>query len=213
MEAGSTGTAGRPDTRERAARTLAQTFCLVVGVVLVLVGVLGFIFGSSAFVAGTDVQGDEFIIFEVNGWHNIVHLATGAFLLLMAGTARTAVLGALIFGVVYIVVAIWGFVDGNDVISLVPINEPDNWLHLILGLLGLAVGFSAGGLAATSNGGGTTAERTPSAHGIRDIAGLRRSPPRSPHRRSHRSPGGWTRAEDGLPPATRRPQARVAPTS
>jgi Domain of unknown function (DUF4383) len=158
MEAGSTGAA---DAREGAARTLAQAFCLVVGIVLVVVGVLGFIFGSSAFVTGSDVQGDEFIIFEVNGWHNIVHLATGAFLLLMAGTARTAMVGALVFGVVYIIVAVWGFVDGNDVISLMPINDPDNWLHLILGVLGLAAGLSAGGLAAASGRGAAGAERTP----------------------------------------------------
>jgi hypothetical protein len=41
MEARSTGTAGQSDTRQGAARTLAQTFCLVVGAVLVVVGVLG----------------------------------------------------------------------------------------------------------------------------------------------------------------------------
>ena len=156
MEAHSEGAAGRPGAKAGAARTLAQIFCLVVGLVLVAVGILGFVFGSSMFVAGADVQGDEFIVFEVNGWHNIVHLATGVFLLAMSPKARTAVIGALAFGVVYIIVAIYGFVDGNDVIALMPINEPDNWLHIALGVLGVAVGLTAGGLA-----GGDRAGRTP----------------------------------------------------
>jgi hypothetical protein len=47
---------------------------------LIAVGVLGIVFGGSGFDAGGDVQGDDFIIFEVNGWHNVVHIATGAFL-------------------------------------------------------------------------------------------------------------------------------------
>ena len=155
MEAHSEGAAGRPGAKAGGARTLAQIFCLAVGLVLVVVGILGF-FVNSEFAASAGVQGDELIVFEVNGWHNIVHLATGAFLLAMSPKARTAVIGLLIFGVVYLVVTVWGFVDGNDILTLVPTNVADNFLHLALALLSIAVALAAGGLA-----GGDRAGRTP----------------------------------------------------
>lgn len=140
---------GGADKKEAGARTLAQVFCLVTGIVLIVVGVLGF-FVNSDFSAGPGVSGDELIVFEVNGWHNIVHIVTGAFLLFMAAAARTAVIGALAFGVLYVVVTVYGFIDGNDFLTLVPINTPDNFLHLALALLAIGVGLSAGGLAAAS---------------------------------------------------------------
>ena len=37
--------------------------------------------------------------------------------------------------------ALWGFIDGDNVIlGLIPLNDEDNVLHLILGLTGLAAG-------------------------------------------------------------------------
>ncbi|MDP8942642.1 MAG: DUF4383 domain-containing protein [Actinomycetota bacterium] len=136
--------------REGAGRTLAQTMSLLIGATLIAVGVLGFIFGGSDFAAGSDVQGDEFIVFEVNGWHNVVHLATGGLLVLMAGTAASAVTGLMAFGLAYVAVTVWGFVDGNDVVSLIPVNTADNWLHLALAVGALAVVLFAGGLLASA---------------------------------------------------------------
>jgi hypothetical protein len=155
MEAGHSAeeAARRRGAKEGAARTLAQSFCLVVGVVLVAVGVLGFFFGGSAFTVGSGVTGQNFIIFEVNGWHNVIHLATGAFLIFMAAAPATAITGALVFGVVYLVVAVWGFIDGNDVAWIAPINLADNFLHLVLGVLALLIGVSAGGLKASARKG------------------------------------------------------------
>ena len=82
-----------------------------------------------------------FGLLAVNGWHNLVHLAIGLLLLAAAGSAaRTAALGV---GLLYLVLAIWGFIEsdnGRVLIGLVPINDEDNVLHLILGLTGLAAG-------------------------------------------------------------------------
>jgi hypothetical protein len=71
-----------------------------VGATLVLVGLLGFI-AESAFETGSGVQGDDLIIFEVNGWHNVVHLASGLFLLALMGRHDTARIAALSFGAIY----------------------------------------------------------------------------------------------------------------
>jgi hypothetical protein len=132
--------------REGAAQTIAQSFCLLIGAGLVAGGVLGLVFGGTGFDAGSDVQGDDFIIFEVNGWHNVVHIASGALLVVMSMRAVAAATAALIFGLVYAAIAAWGFADGNDVVDLVATDAADNWLHVGLAAGGLLVGLLAGAL-------------------------------------------------------------------
>jgi Domain of unknown function (DUF4383) len=138
--------AHRAGVREGAARTLAQSFCLALGLVLIAAGVLGLIFGNSSFDTGDSIQGGDFLGFTVNGWHNVVHIATGAFLVLMAGSAGSAALGALIFGIIYAAVCVVGFTSDSDIFNVVAIDDADNWLHLGLAVLGIIVGLSAGGL-------------------------------------------------------------------
>ncbi len=150
MQASQPDRARRAGVREGAGRTLAQVSCLVGGAVLIAVGVLGFFFGGSGFATGSGVEGQNFIVFEVNGWHNIVHIATGAFLVLMATTARAAVAGLLIFGVAYLAVTVWGFIDGNDVVNLIPVNPADNWLHVALTAAALLIGLISAGLLSSA---------------------------------------------------------------
>ena len=81
-------------------------------------------------------------MFEVNAWHNIVHILTGAIGLLVAGyAAREYALG---LGAVYLVIAVWGFIigGGESILGFIPVNTEDNFLHLILGLLGIAAGLA-----------------------------------------------------------------------
>ena len=54
----------------------ARIYALVFGVVLVAAGILGF-FYSSVFGDPGDVD-SVLGILDVNGWHNVVHIATGA---------------------------------------------------------------------------------------------------------------------------------------
>ena len=82
----------------------------------------------------------------MNGWHNFVHIATGAVgLLAFAAGAYAARTYALGLGVLYIAVAIWGFVvgDGDSILSIVPVNTEDNVLHLMIGVTGLAAAVPA----------------------------------------------------------------------
>jgi hypothetical protein len=115
-------------------RTPAQVFALVIGGVLVLVGIIGF-FYSSAF--GSPGDTDAVLgIFDVNGWHNIVHLASGALGLAVAGSAVNSRTYALALGVVYLIVTIWGFIvgDGDAILSIIPVNTEDNFLHLLIAI-------------------------------------------------------------------------------
>ena len=124
-------------------RTPAQLYSLIFGAVLLLTGILGFIADSSFGGLGNGVEGDELVLFEVNGWHNIVHLASGALGLALAGSAASARLFALGFGTVYLLVTIIGFIDGNDIFGLLPINSADNVLHLLIALAGIAAGLAS----------------------------------------------------------------------
>jgi hypothetical protein len=81
---------------------------------------------------GGALDGENLIIFEVNGWHNVVHIASGLFLLALSGRHATARTAALAFGAIYGVVTIIGLVDGKDVLGLFPVNPADNILHILL---------------------------------------------------------------------------------
>jgi hypothetical protein len=123
----------------------AQLYCSLIGAVLVIAGIIGFFYsasfdtGTASVVANTD---DVFGILGVNGWHNVVHILLGLLLIACAGSyARSAALGV---GLLYLVLAIWGFLESDEVlIGLVPVNDEDNVLHLILGLLGLGAGAAS----------------------------------------------------------------------
>ncbi len=124
------------------ARTPAQLYALLFGITLLAVGILGFL-ADSSFDTGSNVQGSDFIIFEVNGWHNLVHIASGIAGIALSRRADSARLVALGFGAVYLVVTIWGFVDGNDVLALIPVDAADNVLHLAIAVLGIGAGLAS----------------------------------------------------------------------
>ena len=131
----------------------ARLYCLLVGGVLVLAGILGFFYEAS-FSVGDEIEADKVLgLLAVNGWHNLVHLGIGALLLVAAGgAARSA---ALLVGVLYLVLAALGFIaTGGDgigfvaengvLVDLVPVNDEDNWLHVILGVTGVLAALATG---------------------------------------------------------------------
>jgi hypothetical protein len=123
-------------------RTPAQLYSLLFGATLLLVGILGFIVDSS-FSTSTPPSGDKLIVFDVNGWHNIVHIASGILGLLLARTAAGGRAFALGFGAIYLVVTIWGFITGDSVLGIVAINTADNILHLVIAGVGIAAGLAS----------------------------------------------------------------------
>jgi hypothetical protein len=118
--------------------TPASLYAGVVGAVLLVAGIIGF-FYSASFGSPGNVDA-VFGILDVNAWHNLIHILSGALgLLAFASGPRASRVYALVFGVVYIVVAIWGFIIGSheSILGFVPINTEDNVLHIILGVLGV----------------------------------------------------------------------------
>jgi hypothetical protein len=142
----------RRDTRQSAAgaeRSVAQWFALVGGATLVVVGILGF-FADSSFEVGGSIDGDTLLGFEVNGVHNLVHIASG--LLLLSGVPRNrwARRVCFIFGSTYALVTIIGLINGVTVLDIIPVNPADNILHI-----GLTTAALAAAIVSPSEPGGT----------------------------------------------------------
>ena len=126
-------------------KTPGQMFALVVGIVYLLVGIVGF-FVASSFTKGTD--DDQLIIFHLNHLHNIVHVVLGVGWIWASRTVATAKQINMIYGVVLLLVAVLGFVIPDtmqDLLNIRGAGDPDNFLHLVTGALSLYFGTAGGG--------------------------------------------------------------------
>ncbi|MBM9466907.1 DUF4383 domain-containing protein [Nakamurella leprariae] len=131
-------------------RTAIQKAAVVVGVVFLAVGILGFIPGvttdfSTMSFAGHESDAKLLGVFQVSILHNIVHLLFGVWGLAAARTYTGSRAYFLAGGVIYLVLFIYGLVIGHDTAAnFVPLNSADNWLHLILALGMIAIGLVLG---------------------------------------------------------------------
>jgi hypothetical protein len=109
-----------------------------------VVGIVGFFYSGSFGKPGKvdDVLG----VLAVNGWHNLVHLASGLLGLAMGRSYGGARVYAVGLGTVYATVAIWGFAigSGDSILGFLPVNSEDNVLHLLIALAGIVAGLAAG---------------------------------------------------------------------
>ena len=98
----------------------ARLYASAAGALLVVLGILGFFYDASF--GDLDHYEEALGGLEVNGWLNLFYMATGALGLLVAGASSRGY--SLAIGLLYTVLAIVGWGTG--------------WLHLVIGLLGLA---------------------------------------------------------------------------
>ena len=130
-------------------RTMARVF----GVVFLLVGVLGFVPGITQMhdttegenlVVGGPGHGMLLGLFHVNLLHNLVHIAFGIWGLVAAGRLDTSRVYFRGVGVIYALLTVLGLIPAtNTTFGLVPIHGHDVWLHAVLSLAGLYLGFVA----------------------------------------------------------------------
>lgn len=122
-------------------KPLAVQFSWVLAVVFILVGILGFFPNPLV---------GEGAIFHTDMMHNIVHLASGVVALIVAMTSEKAsIMYLYIFGAVYLLVTILGFMmlkgaESVSLLGLLEINAYDNWLHLVLGVVIFGMGIYTG---------------------------------------------------------------------
>jgi hypothetical protein len=121
---------------------MVKTLGMLFGIVFLAVGVLGFVPGVSA--PGPDGMPMLLGIFMVNTVHSIVHIASGAvFLIASMSGAGAASLWFKLFGLVYAVVAVLGFMTPNGMLlGLISNNPADTYLHVGLAAAMLLIGFA-----------------------------------------------------------------------
>jgi hypothetical protein len=113
---------------------MAKMYCQWVGIILIVLGVIGLL-GSG-----------ELLGANVKGLHSIIHLVSGIILVYLGFTGTAVKTGAQVFGVVYLLVAVLGFVGQGNMVPVLGINTSAlyNIVHLVVGALGLYVGFTGG---------------------------------------------------------------------
>jgi hypothetical protein len=135
-------------------RSAVQSVAMLVGIVFLAVGILGFIpgittdYGDMAF-AGEDSEAELLGLFRVSILHNIVHLLFGVAGLALARTwdgARNFLIGG---GAIYLLLWLLGLIGGLD---WLPANDVDHWLHFVLGvgMIGAGVVTTRGPRTATA---------------------------------------------------------------
>jgi len=115
---------------------MAKTVCKVLGVILLLVGLLGF-------THLLDPLGAH--VGPAHATHNLVHIVSGILSLYfgLAGSLSGAKGFCIVFGIVYGLLGVVGFVKGTlDIPALkLMLGHVDHVIHVVLG-----IGFLAGGL-------------------------------------------------------------------
>jgi hypothetical protein len=122
---------------------MLKTAAIIFGVFFIIAGIGGFV------PALAPTHGDGamlFGIFMVGPVHNIIHLASGAAALLCGFLGAEAARKYFqIFGVVYLLVALIGFVYGNSkIMGVMEHNMADIGLHIVIAVAALYLGFLGG---------------------------------------------------------------------
>ena len=122
-----------------------QTLAMIAAVALLLIGALGFVpgftthYGKMSF-AGHGSGAQLFGFFQTSVLHNLVHLAFGVVGAVLARTPEGASRFLLGGGIAYLAIWVLGVVGAG---GWIPVNEADNWLHFLLGLGLIGLGFAA----------------------------------------------------------------------
>jgi hypothetical protein len=129
----------RAGTRGAADDTTAKAWMTLAGIVLLAVGLLGFVDNPL-------VGSSQNALLTTDTVHNIVHIVTGAIALYIAfgldGEARAN--GTLGFGVLYAIIFVAVLLSPNFFgLFSVPANTPLHVIHAALALVSLAIGWMA----------------------------------------------------------------------
>ncbi|MBL8878782.1 MAG: DUF4383 domain-containing protein [Phycisphaerales bacterium] len=106
---------------------IPNAVCVVMGTLFLVIALWGF------------VDGERVLIFHVNAAHNMVHLISGlAALACGLFSLKAAIRFCLIFGVVYFLVALLGFLNVPLMNEALHLNDADDFLHLLVAIIFLA---------------------------------------------------------------------------
>ncbi len=116
--------------------TTVQRAAQIFGWIFVLVGIVGLFYSysmDSALLLG---------YFPVNVVHNAAHILLGVWGITAAKSFSGAKSYATIAGLLYIVLAIVGYVEPNPM-NMLPLGGNDVYLHAVLGIILVGIGLTA----------------------------------------------------------------------
>ncbi len=130
-----------------------QYFALIIGIVYVLVGVMGFIPGlvtapatsaDAAYLGFTPGYGDLLGLFPINVLHNIVHLLVGGLGIFASLSLDSSRLYSGVLSLFYAALAVMGlFLPTQTTLGFIPIFGNDVWLHASTAAIAAYFGFIA----------------------------------------------------------------------
>ena len=129
-----------------------QKLAAAFGVVFILVAIVGFIApngGMSMQPTDPATAAKALGIFPVNLLHNVVHLLFGVWGLAASRSWGGSKQFFTVGGIIYVVLTIVGFVAPTG-FGLVPLGGSDIWLHALLGIVMLAIGYTVKPVATTA---------------------------------------------------------------
>jgi hypothetical protein len=111
--------------------------------IAVIFGILFVAGGLLGFVPAVNPGGKLLGMFDVNGAHNLVHIATGVVALIVGfASDKASRIFFQVFGIVYAAVAALGFFYGNQpLLGMISNNVADTWLHVVVAAISLYLGF------------------------------------------------------------------------
>lgn len=124
-------------------------FALIIGIVYLLVGILGFVPALLGPPGGPPLAveagyGRLFGLFPVNLIHNLVHIAAGIWGIAAWRTFTNARAFARGFAVIFLVLGVFGFIPGlATLFGLTPLFGHDVWLHLLSGAVAAYFGWAS----------------------------------------------------------------------
>lgn len=140
---------GRFDDAPNTGRLAVQKAALVIGVLFLVTGGLGFVPGVTANLGSITLASHHsdamlFGIFQVSIVHNIMHLLFGVAGVAMARTMLGAHRYLLLGGLSYLVLFAYGLLISQSTnVNFLPVNPADDILHLLVGstmvILGLVL--------------------------------------------------------------------------
>jgi len=110
---------------------MTKTFALIIGVILVLLGFLGFV--SNPLIGAN-------ALFVADGVHNLIHVVLGAILLIVAfWSGKDSALWLKIIGATAFLLGVIGIFtvpsSGGMLLGIAYTNGASDWLHLIAGVV------------------------------------------------------------------------------
>jgi|688.fasta_scaffold167647_2 hypothetical protein len=117
---------------------MLKILAILFGLIMLAIGIMGYI---------PDFSPNQrlFTLFSINFWNNLFHIATGVIALLCGLTSRAASkFFFIIAGLIYALLAVFGFLERDILFGLMEANTADNLLNLIVGIICLYFGFFLG---------------------------------------------------------------------